>query len=317
MLIAHKIIDALEGRDKGIEVDWIPGSMTMTECVSGLKQAQKFDFGDLPFERLPDTTWAAPNLTVDERGFWRDGLIPLPFPVCWFEFVLGGFRSGLLVCDTVASKFLKHPNYFDGWILSRVDLAHNTVAYDGMTVSAKFSGMTDQHLACEIQGDPRWIERMKHRRIGNDTMAVHGAINMQLAIYLCLMLNSKTTEMRDEVPPPKLNKARVKRGKTPLESHRVVTIVPRRFRYERVTTEGGQTIERACPRLHWRRSHKRHYDHPVPTAKWVPDEMHNGTKGWYVSIIARQLVGRAELGEVSHEYFIPVSNQSTLRKETP
>lgn len=55
------------------------------------------------------------------------------------------------------------------------------------------------------------------------------------------------------------------------------------------------------PRLHWRRSHLRHYDHNTPRAQWAPTKVHGGKTGWWIAAIPRMLVGKAELGEVSHE----------------
>jgi hypothetical protein len=118
------------------------------------------------------------------------------------------------------------------------------------------------------------------------------AADVMLSIYLCLMINSKTTELRLEKAPPKLNAARVKTGKAPLHDHSVVSIVPVRYIRD---SEGEAKAMRRSPRLHWRRSHLRRIDHQTPKAK----QLSNGQWG---ILITRFLVGAADKGAISHEY---------------
>jgi hypothetical protein len=107
-----------------------------------------------------------------------------------------------------------------------------------------------------------------------------------MVLYLTLMINSRTTEITREVAPDRLNRARLKRNRAPLYNHTVVRIVPQRF----VTPGDGHGGTHASPRLHWRRSHIRTLQRGTPEERRV--------------LIRRMLVGRADLGEVSHEYRI-------------
>lgn len=141
---------------------------------------------------------------------------------------------------------------------------------------------------------------------------LHLDADADLAIYMTMMLSSRTTEVRYEAPPEKLNRARMKRGNTPLPAHRIVTIVPGKY-IDQGDAQGGT---HRSPRLHWRRSHRRHYPNRVPSAVWLDSEQHKGVTGWWVGIIARQLVGLAKDGEVSHEYFVREGSQEKMAAPT-
>jgi len=121
--------------------------------------------------------------------------------------------------------------------------------------------------------------------------------SLPLVDYLTLMLHSRTTEVHVEHAPERLNKRRMEHGKVPLPAHRAVNIVPLSYR---TSPRGAGT--HASPRLHWRRSHKRHFEERTGGAVWVPAEQWKGKVGWWVTVVPRFLVGKAELGEVSHEY---------------
>ena len=266
MLAAHKVIDALLGKDKKHTLMPLVG-ITPERCVSTAKMiqhAEKFDFGDLMFE-TDELGWKLPALTSDEKEFWRDGLIPLPAAVCWYEFVIGNSRSGLLI--TEASPY---------WYIERLDVNGNEILFDAVVVTLDRKQIFDQ---VELSGNKPLLDRMKGSK---DFMENHLAVSGPLAVYLTLMLNSKSSEVVDVPAPRELNVARKKRGHTPLAAHRIVTIVPKHYSY----VKGADGIDRRSPRLHWRRSHLRH----LPSGKAI--------------VIARMLVGKAELGEVSHEYRI-------------
>lgn len=74
-----------------------------------------------------------------------------------------------------------------------------------------------------------------------------------------------------------------------LPSHTTVTIVPQRFIDEAREADGTKGTH-ASPRIHWRRSHVRTYNRGLPNERKI--------------VIARQIVGRRELGEVTHDYVV-------------
>ena len=303
MLVAHKIIDALSGAVKRPGLMRLPG-LDQQHCrraAEMITRAQKFDFGDLILERLPeiDGGWKSPKLTEDEKGFWREGLIPLPYPVCWYEFTLGGCRSGILVYEDAAGL----------WHDERIDYLPDCVLFTGCVTTAdpRNAYEPDGRMTLTIGGNTVFA----HELAVNDNRALRSniGISMPMVIYFTLMLNSRTTEQEPAhigLIYAKLNKARAKRGHAPLQEHTIVHIVPQRFR----ETTDGQGHTHASPRLHWRRSHTRCYDRHTLSSKWAPEWEHEGRKGWWVAVIPRALVGKAELGEVSHEYRVEPAPQS-------
>lgn len=286
-LAAHKIVDGLLGLSKKYEVLRIPGVRPEQQQTAAREiiKAEKFDFGTLFLEKRTDekdghSVWMCPQLTSEEEGFWHEDLLPLPAPLCWFEYLLGTAHTGLLVHE-----------HEDKWTVWRVDLTTDgVIVFDGMSVTARklgsLYGIADElQLKAELTGNTKFYYEMtsEHWKLANV-----GAI-IPMVKYLTLMLNSRTTENIQATVSTALNKKRQKNGLTPLPVHRVVHIVPRRFRYER--NADGTLSERRSPRLHWRRSHKRTYA--------------NGKS----IVIARMLVGRAENGHVSHEYRVEMESE--------
>lgn len=152
----------------------------------------------------------------------------------------------------------------------------NEILFDSVVIGLDRKQVFNQ---VELSGNKLLLNRMAGSK---DFMENHLAVSGPLAVYLTLMLNSKSSEVTTSPAPKALNAARTKRGHTPLADHRIVTIVPKNYSH----VKGADGIDRRSPRLHWRRSHLR----KLPTGKSI--------------VIARMLVGKAELGEVSHEYRI-------------
>ena len=269
MLYSHKFIDVLRGASQEIPLRLIGTTTAQASAFAELiNDAEKFDFGELPLE--PDPTEPGklllPPLTPVEREAWTDGLIPLPAPLCWFEFTLQGYRSGILVRD--------------GWTCSRYDWVKELM-FDGHAarISDGMMSPSSKNLEVVIKGtimtrDPALLRQ------------IYGMIP-PTAIYLALMLCSRSTEVtQSDEPARKLNVARAKMGRAPLEQHRIVRIVPETC-LRAARAEQGLS-DRLPPRLHWRRSHIR--------------VLHRGTAEERRVLIPRFLVGRASDGEVSHEY---------------
>ena len=299
MMVHHlidELIKAATGRRCALTI--VPGVKTehVTETVRLMHAAEKFDFGLLQFERVPGSeaktldgrpAWAIPMPTDDERQFILQGLVPLPSNPCWYEFTLGRSRSGLLI------------HVVDGaWNVIRIDFDPGRGgAFDASWLSYDMGNLC-------LRGPAEWLDHLS--RAGEDlSQSLQYSSNLGLAEYLTLILNSRTTERKFEPAPERLNRKRSAAGKTPLYDHTVVTIVPLRFRPK----EGGGGTH-ASPRLHWRRSHKRHWKERPPggTSVWMPDELWADpktgeiSKGWWVTVVPRVLVGKAELGEITHEY---------------
>lgn len=300
MLVAHHVIDILTGAKKNPPLMDLPGVTPedRTRAATMIYNAQKFDFGHLHLEPLDESagTWKLPQLTEDERDFWMEGLIPLPYPAVWYEFTLNRSRSGLLIWQNGDDDSM--------WLVERIDYTERALLFMGIVSILHRTRSTKEELRIEIAGNVELYKSMTEAAVARPDLEYVTGSNINtaamLAIYMTLMLHSRTTEIEPGPPPPaKLNRKRVSAGRAPLSEHRIVRIVPERYRVAAQTEAGGT---HRPPRLHWRRSHLRHYDHHTPRSKWAPAAVHAGETGWWIAVIARQLVGRSDLGEISHEY---------------
>lgn len=282
-MFAHKAIDALRGTARSDKLEPMLGIDNVRLALAdGIERAEKFDFGRLTLEAMEEEgRWKVPELTQDEKDFWSQGLIPLPANGCWFEFVLGGSPSAFYVFQADDNA---------DWVVARVD--HKTASIpqsiytDGcLLVMHKESFFrAGGGSVAGISGNTEFLDAVRRTPAHYENLTHEMLTCGLLTIYLALMINSRTTEVHaGPPPPPALNKKRASKGLAPLPEHRVVRIVPERFTYEH--DAAGKRTHRS-PRLHWRRSHLRHY------------------ADGKVIVIARMLVGRAELGTVSHEYKI-------------
>jgi hypothetical protein len=261
-MISHKFIDALRGVSPEKKLRLYGATPADAKAFAELlNDAEKFDFGPLVLEYNNDG-WAIPNLTQDEKEAFNEGLIPLPAPVCWFEFQLGNLISGILIREN--------------WVCTRLDWSNNFI-FDNNRCSVDLQFFVDDDDKITIEAPKDFIEQ---------NIQVYLTVPL-MAIYLTIMLNSRSTEITESVPPVRLNRARAKRGRTELASHRIVRIVPDAYLRERRAESG---LTRLPPRLHYRRSHIR--------------TLHRGTAQQRRILIPRFLVGRASDAEVSHEYRI-------------
>lgn len=288
------LIQYMRGRESKLVI--LDGAeRSIFEFAMMVDESEKFDFGPLHLEEIdhPDlggnfTAWGVPETTPTEREFFLLGLVPLPAPICWYEFVLGSSRSGLMIDG-------RDPQC---WKVNRID-------FDPKTGEGTFDGCwVHWHLGqIMVDGPAHWIEKL-NRSHAVDKFSY--AANLGLAEYLTLMINSRTTETRREEAPTKLNIARKKAGKARLPTHTIVTIIPLAYR----TKGAGGKGTHGSPRLHWRRSHKRRWRYKpaggrsvwAPEEVWLDPETGQDRKGWWITIVPRFLVGRADLGEISHEY---------------
>jgi len=292
LMLPH-LIDDLEGRVKHSTLIKIPGSEhSVDNFLVLVKQAEKFSFGEIPLERNPNPkeaiagipVWMQPEITEVEQEAWDLGLIPLPAPICWYEYILGGEPSGCLVIGTGGEIRVQRVDY---------NAKQRKGVFSGVFVEKESPG---QYIAHGPKPATDFIRNL--HKAGKRVMNL--SADHYLVTYLTLMLSSLTTDIHVVPAPHRLNKSRMKAGNAPLPPHRVVTIVPDRY-VDRGPSQGGT---HRSPRLHWRRSHKRHHEHRTPSAVYSPHEVHKGLTGWWITLIARQLVGKKEAGEVSHEYFV-------------
>jgi hypothetical protein len=284
MLIFHKFVDVLRGASHEIPLRIIDGVMPghISQICYELIDAEKFDFGPLPLEPIPDDplSFAPPALTPVEWEAWCDGLVPLPAPISWFEVYLGNSRSGLLIREIDRE-----------WAITRLDWT-NALFYDGHAIWISRDAVGQRMMAGDTQAiparmtGPATLGEAVLSASQREQSEIYGS-SARLAVYLALMLLSSSTEIRTELAPSRLNKSRIARGRTPLVDHRIVRIVPEIYLRAR-RAESGFT--RLPPRLHYRRSHRRTY--------------HRGEPGQFYRLIPRCLVNPGAEAEISHEYRI-------------
>ena len=341
MLITD-LVDALDGRQRGVSrhvdggrrgfrkradaskrtgilfvVEGADADPTETEAVldelrETLRAAHAFTFADTPLEGRPDGTWSMPTLSPEEAGFWNDGLIPTPFPTCFYEYETparqkvgilareGGDASGARWVDLWKVVDMgSHPSSaFHGRATPVLDVDAFAVRLHRMgTIPRRLPAGVDPRtvdaLVAEMTASPdeaveAVLSRARGRvvgvpvdRVGSlaartaqvrrllleqgfDLDAGIGVGMVEAAVrghdaifaFLTMMIGSTSTTVEEVEPRPFANRRRAERGLSRDPSHRLVRIVPRRIA-EALERDGeGPKGHR---RIHWRRSHLRHY----------------------------------------------------------
>lgn len=304
MIHAHRMIEMLRNYASngiGPPINEITDPKQPGLFANLIEVAEKFDFGPLVLEKdlSGPHKYKLPDLTDVEWDVWGQKLITLPSNPSWFKYELNGVRSALLVYST------ENEEEQDRWCVVRFELAPR-LWWDAVMVAVKRESQKhNDYTRAEMHSC--WI---KTNLLTDDEKRMLWGDQTHMSIYLTLALASKTTEKKAVKAPTFTNKQRAKKGKAPLPAHTVVRIVPYRYISES-QREAGRT--HASPRLHFRRAHIRVFDHRTPGSTYV-DGYIAGRKvtGWVVPI-AQTLVGKAEDGEVSHEYF--VENENKLKGE--
>jgi hypothetical protein len=310
----HKIIDALRGTTDDIElaISNMPAEIGvrfleyMTRAAAAIEQAQVFEFLNVPVEQDGEGSFDLPGVDEVELGMWRDGIIPVPFPACWFEIPVTSLhgkevmcyyieeldgRSGMMVTPFRLMKLrTRQILQFTGefWRSQR----RGSDGTPTLVVEDPFGGAADFMKATQMATQEIWGRKALDR--GTQVKGEAGLLH-----YLLVMLVSRTTETTPVEAPVKLNKQRAQKGRSPIPPSRVVSIIPkgiaaqiRRDDHSGERGEGG-TI-RSSPRLHWRRSHLR----TTASGKTIP--------------VARALVGyKAADGRefVPHEYRVDLQER--------
>lgn len=282
------VIDKLIRKKKPLgNVASIDGAVI--EFLREIAYAEKFDFGTIVTEQTTERQFTSgaslpmfkmPDITDEEMQFWFDGLLPLPADVCWYEFRVTNKKN----YDSVSGLLIKKDKNGIAWA-QRIEYNHKGATdymCDGTWVSLK-----DRRNLIWKNADDLRSRQLKMLSI-EQQYDLFGSSAM-LMLYFTLMINSKTTEVRRVAPTAKQQSLRKQLRKTPLPAHTIVTIVPQRF-IDEARKADGEKGTHASPRIHWRRSHLR----------TINKGLHNEKK----LVIARQIVGRRELGEVKHDYVV-------------
>ena len=238
------------------------------------KDAQFFDFGYISNEQILDESEAA-----TEALFER--FLRLPAQHCIFELRhrQNGKSDRYTAYEYRYTPKTKDTTIFTGiYVYQKDKPAHYfnelILGWEILTPEAQTNWRLTRSLSIFESVNPKNI---KWEGEGNEQYV--GALTSALACMLG-RLNAQGIEREYIQPPEKLNKARAKKGKTPLVSYTTVKIAP----YRAPLGHSGPRDEFTSPRYHFRRGHIRRFA--------------NGQKTW----VRDCYVGKKEDGEVKHTY---------------
>jgi hypothetical protein len=207
---SHQITDVITGKStkyKLVPIDPV-NQADLNTLARRIQDAEKFEFVSIPLEPARESDrYNVPDVNQDEMDAWNAGLLPLPAPLCWYEFRMVENLFSLLITS--------QPNR---WKIQPLFMSKDEVMVDGITLSMEMINGKETILCGfdhSLSVQQQWLTE------NTDYMGYVG-----LALYLTLMVNSRSTVLTKVAPPAKLNKARLKRNATPLADHTVVRIVP-------------------------------------------------------------------------------------------
>lgn len=159
------------------------------------------------------------------------GEFRLPYDSCFFQFKVGGRDTGALVWQDAACIRLAVIGTSLGWHATSVTLCFR----DGAWLYENPDAATPRGTA---------------PRLGREVQAIS------------ILLDAEVAETEVVRAPHQLNKARLRKGRVPLNSYRTIDLSRRR----RTDPVGGGG--RGGPRLHFRRGHWRHFDGWKTWVRW-------------------------------------------------
>lgn len=237
----HKIIDGMATGETYYPFPKPPGvfegpivGREMRKLRSGLSLAHGFDISAI------ESTFCDALVKTASEAFHED-MLPLPFDVVLFNFGACGNNDGIMFCDFV----VKSDDGFTVQEIFRVGgkwLIMPWVASIHIGENLNEGGSTIHNL--EFASDHK-LEKRNFDQASYSTQRV-------LQALVCL--ETKYVRLIDQDAPDKLNKAREKRGASPISGHKIVTIDMDSAEVG-ISDRGGT---HASPRLHWRRGHVRH-----------------------------------------------------------
>lgn len=193
----------------------------------------------------------------------------LPYDFCCFEFQILGRRVCAFMLETYAlSRAEPGPHWKEG----------GEPPGDLLMMPFIDTGERWIYLAPYTrQQDGIWRPRY------DDALTTHGQLTDAIVSQIraiSISLEAEITETTVVRVPEKLNRAREKSGKLPIQDHHVVDLVHRK-RYPPTLRTNGEA--KWHPRLHFRRGHWRHYEEHRTWVRWT-------------------LVGNPDLGFVDKHY---------------
>lgn len=335
---AHKVIDELKERlgilNGIMEMNTSPllppppsAKASITHIGSGIAfvnflienitKAIKFEFNNVPFkfkmvnrkDRLTgiekeQVMTFMPKLEENESSWFSRGLIPLGAPVVWYEYKQPS-NEGSKDISTVCLLIIETKPC--NWDTYQFSIHEGRMTIGNLFHSWDFEGneLKQRYKTVEVPNDfpitnyntPNWYENGGNTSLTKEEYCDAVASRSALFTYLTLMINSRSTVVEQIKEPSKLNKKRLRNDKTPIDEYKRVILISKKV--ISVTGEGGTVMK-----LHYCRSHIRHYENKTPNSTWVPDMTYNEITGWWIVIIPGHFKGVADHGTITHDYTV-------------
>jgi hypothetical protein len=271
------VLETLKGMKYGA---FHPGFRELSRPISGLlHQAVAFNFEDI-----------SPDLAHHEFGcdLYRRGMFTLPYPVtafCYKMDVDGRMVPGMsvlamrdqelwgLLCAPVPDE----TGRFVGAIPTILGTEMSVEEHNGH--NARFNVRAYPIIGDDVAAK-MWGDDEKQRFVTMDQRMGHAALR---AMAYTVMLMSNGIEAIHSPAPSKLNAAREKRGKPPIQDRYTIKLTAGSTR--RISLDDGSDTDitghtRNSPRPHWRRGHFR----TLPSGRVVP--------------VAPSVIGTREIGHI-------------------
>lgn len=261
------LVSGATGADIEAVRTWLAG------VVHDLADAHPFTFQNIPFER-DGFRPVYPACDPEEFAFFNEGLVPVPYPLAWFEYEGAGATSGLLVKETgqlvelvefskVTVSGFTHVRVFP-WVqqiyrggpASLPAGVQPTFQSDASMLKDRETRLTKgvlDPLGLYLRGKTYEAAQMGVDPTSDEVDMVM-LRESGFLVYLLVMLGSRSTETQVDQPGKFANRKRREKGLRPLPAVTTVRVVPR-WIVERLRAEGEDI--HASPRMHWRRSHLR------------------------------------------------------------
>lgn len=255
IITPHQVLESIDKLKKtsAFRADVLPAARNMVE------KAVLFTWREEPGELAEHCAFA---IDLYERGLFT---LPFPYTALSFERELGpphGRRGGMFILSMNSDGSL------NGLSCSEcADLKRDGNAIPvGMALRVRVesdgprAGKVQNDLIAPIVNDKIAAAMFGEGAAGGDKMRDRLLNNTVNAMALVVMLMSKGVTTELQAAPPKLNKAREKRGKPPIRDRYVVTVDAgsiRTIHHDDGTISDITGHERGSPRIHWRRGHFR------------------------------------------------------------
>ncbi len=288
----HSIIDAIHNKTLTVaarSAEFIDKTLLDKEVEKieiALRHAHRFDISAIEPTFCDEMIWTA-------KAACEHKLLPLPFEITAFS-----ARINIIQNEGGTHRELGSSRYLLLLIGNDDDGGFSVQSF----VAVGGEGWLIMPWVCDVQYGvdldaggarvfgrsfaPKWVQSQN-----DDNYALNDTQN---AIQALLCLGAKGLKEKQDDPPPKLNKAREKRGACPLFAHTVVTI----GKPDALSQDRGGT--HSSPRFHWRRGHVRTLTSGVKT------------------LVRPCVVGNPLLGTVNHDYkVVPSPTEITPSSSSP